>query len=196
MDDVDEVEDMDDVDDVDEVEDVDDVDLTGARPGPTDGPAVAPPPGRNRPAVVALAGAVALLVAAAVFGGLALQAGSKASDARAEAASANDRREALASAERRVEAKRDALRDQVFALPDSYDAVDASFEGLLAAHDHFIDLLNDAIARYNAGDGAGGAAVIEGEAATAVTDLMTKKAETQQAVQAAEDALHQLQEAT
>jgi hypothetical protein len=152
---------------------------------PTDEPAAVVPPGRSRLAVAMFAVSGVLLIGAVVFGVLGVSAQSEASDERDRAAAAIARRHDLVEEEGSLDTERRDLEDEMIALPDKYDAVGASFAGLAMSHDHFIDVLNQAIDRYNAGDFGGGAAGIQGEASTAVTEVITKKPEAQQAVQAA-----------
>jgi hypothetical protein len=162
---------------------------------PTDEPAATTPPGRSRLAVAMFVGAGLLVIAAVVFGVLGLQAQSATSDERHKTAAATSQRHELADQQHELQGERADLRKEALALPDKYDAVYSSFSGLADSHNHFIDELNHAVELYNSGDFAGGAAVIQGDAATAANDVAAKKAQTQQAVQAAEDALHHLQEA-
>jgi hypothetical protein len=170
-------------------------DTSAPADGSSDGPAAATPPGRSRLAVAMLAVSALLVIVAVGFGVLGAQAQSEAADAHDQATAATERRHELASKEQSLDATRTTLEEEMMALPDKYEDVGASFDGLATAHGHFIDLLNDAIDHYNAGDDAGAVAIIQGEASTAVTDVTTKKTQVQQTVQSAEDALHQLEEA-
>ena len=80
-------------------------------------------------------------------------------------------------------------------MPDKYEAVGTAFSGLADSHNAYIDVLERSVVLYNDGDTPGSVAVLQGDGAAALSDLMAKKTETQQAVQTAEDALHQIQEA-
>ena len=65
---------------------------------------------------------------------------------------------------------------------------------LIDAHNHYIDIANHAADLYNGGDSAGAIGLFQSDGAAAINDVNTKRTATQQAVQAAEDALHHLQE--
>ncbi len=161
---------------------------------PADGPAAVEPPGRSRLAVVMLVVAGLLLIAAVVFGVLGFQAQSEASDQRDQAAAAIHHRRELADQQQTIEDERDALKDRVLSLPDKYYGIDDQFAALIDVHNHYVDVLNDAIDRHNSGDISGATAVLSGDGASAIADMTAKKTATQQAVQAAQDALHEVQE--
>ena len=65
---------------------------------------------------------------------------------------------------------------------------------LIDAHNHYIDIANHAADLYNGGDAAGAIGLFQNDGAAAINDVNAKRTATQQAVQAAEDALHHLQE--
>ena len=161
---------------------------------PTDGPAAASPPGRSRLAVAMFAVAGLLVIAAVVFGVLGMQAQSEASDQRDQAAAATKHRHDLADQQQALDAQRKDLEDKVAALPGRYDNVGSAFAALGDAHNHYVDLLTQSVDLYNAGDTPGSVGVLTNDGASAIADLKTKKAATQQAVQDAEDALHRIEE--
>ncbi len=163
-------------------------------PDPTDEPAAVGPPGRSRLAVVMWAAAGLLVVVAIVFGVLGFQAQSAATDERDQAAAATRLRRASAVREREFDDEREQLDDDVRALPDKYDAVGGSYVDLIDAHNHYIDIANHAADLYNGGDAAGAIGLFQHDGAAAINDVNAKRTATQQAVQAAEDALHHLQE--
>ena len=65
---------------------------------------------------------------------------------------------------------------------------------MVDADNHYIDVSTRAAELYNSGDVNGAVAMLQGDGATAIDDLNAKRTATQQAVQTAEDALHELQE--
>ncbi len=154
-----------------------------------------PPRSRSRLGIAMLVVAGLLLVGAVVFAVVGFQAQSKASDERDRTTAAVARRHTLSRQEQSFDADRRELEQQLVALPDKYDAIGTSFDSLAASHNAYIDILSRSVDLYNDGDTPGSVAVLQGEGATALSDLMTKKTEAQQAVQTAEEALHQIQEA-
>jgi len=162
---------------------------------PTVESAAAAPPGRSRLAVAMLVVAGLLVIGAGVFGVLGYQAKSDAADARDRTAAAVAHRRSLARQQDQIETEHRDLEAQLRALPDKYDAVGTNVDGLVDAHNHYIDIANRSVALYNQGDTAGAIGLLRGDGATALADLMAKKTTAQQTVQAAEDALHQIQEA-
>jgi len=160
----------------------------------TDGPAAVAPPGRSRLAVAMFVLAGVLLIGAVVFGGLGLQAQSDASDQRDQAVAAGKARRASAHEQQSLDADRAHLEGQVRALPDKYGAIGTAYTNLGQSYTRYLDLMSRSVDLYNAGDTPGSVAVLTGDGTTALSELTTKQTEAQQAVQAAEDTLHQIQE--
>jgi uncharacterized protein HemX len=161
---------------------------------PTDEPAAVTPPGRSRLAVAMVVAAALLLMGAVVFGVLGLQAQSEASDQRDQAVAAMHRRHELADQQDQLDGERSDLQDQMLTLPDKYFEIQDQYTALFDAHDHYVDVLGDAIDRHNSGDIDGATAVLSGDGAATIADLSAKKTATQQAVQTAQDALHKIEE--
>lgn len=171
------------------------VDTNGAvDTSPTDEPAAAPPPGRSRLAVAMFVAAGLLLVVAIAFGVMGLQAQSKATDERDQAATANRHRQTSATQEHSLADDRKQLEDELRALPDKYAAIETSYTALYDAHDHYIDISNRAADIYNSGDTAGTVALLQGEGTAALNDMNAKRDAAKQAVQAAEDAVKKIEE--
>jgi hypothetical protein len=161
---------------------------------PADEPVAVVPPGRSRLAVVMVIGAGLLLVAAVVFGVLGFRAQSEASAQRDQAKTAVAHRRVLSASAHRVDNDRAELESQMDALPGKYDAIGSAENDLVDSRDKYIDIANQAVELFNNGDVAGSVAVLQGNGAAALDDLNAKKTAAQQAVQNAEDALHQVEE--
>ncbi len=157
-------------------------------------PVAVAPPGRSRLAVAMVVIAGLLLIGAVVFGVLGMQAQSQASDQRDRAVAASKARHASAHQQQSLEADRDDLEQQVRALPDKYGAIGTAYTNLGDSYSRYLDLMNRSVDLYNVGDTPGSVAVLTGDGTTALSELTTKQTEAQQAVQAAEDTLHQIQE--
>ena len=149
---------------------------------------------RSRLGIAMLVVAGLLIVGAAVFAVVGFQAQSKASDERDRTTAAVARRHTLASQEQGFDADLRDLEQKLLGLPDTYDAAASAFDGLADSHDAYVDLLLQSAELYNDGDTPGSVALLQGDGAAALADLMAKKTETQQTVQTAEDALHQILE--
>jgi hypothetical protein len=163
-------------------------------PSATDGPAAVTPPGRSRLAVAVLVAAAFVFVGAAVFGVLGFQAKSDASDQRDRAAAATVARRTSLAREHRLDTDRQRLEDDMTALPAKYDAIDTSIGQLVDAHNAYIDVEDKSTNLYNSGDTAGAVSTLQSEGPSLIAALDAKQTASQQAVQAAEDALHQVQE--
>jgi hypothetical protein len=152
------------------------------------------PPRRNRLVITMMAASVLLLVVAGVAVVLGRQAQSETDQRHDQTAAAIASGRTLARQKLDFEEARRDLERQAHALPGQYRTVAGTFDGLGTAHDNFVDVLNHAAGLYNAGDIAGARSVLQNDGPPALANLQAKKAEAQQAVRSAEDALHQLQE--
>ena len=182
---------------------VDRASVTGMTMDPLDTtdaiPTASPPPAeprrsRSRLGIAMLAVAGLLIVGAAVFAVVGVQAQNKASDERDRTTAAVAQRHTLASQEQDFDTDLRDLEQKLVGLPDTYDAAASAFYGLADSHDAYVDLLLQSAEIYNNGDTPGSVALLQGDGAAALSELMAKKTETQQTVQTAEDALHQILE--
>ena len=170
------------------------VDTSPPADGSSDESAAVAPPGRSRLAVAMLVVSGLLLAGAVLFGVLGMQAQSEATDERDAAAVAISHRNDAAEQEQSIDAERTQLEDKLVALPDKYDAVATAENELVDAHNRYIDIANRSVDLYNNGDTGGSVAVLQNEGAGALGELNTKKDAEATVLQAAEDALHEIQE--
>jgi hypothetical protein len=170
---------------------------------PTDAPSAdgaAPPtppggrPRRNRLVITMMAATALLLVGAIAATVVGLQAQSDAADRRNQATAALAASRKLAREASRLELAREDLEKRARLLPGHFDNIGITFQLLATAHGRLVDVLNRAAALYNAGNAAGALALLQSDGPPALSELQSRKAEAQEKVQNAEDAIHSVQE--
>ena len=161
---------------------------------PDDDPA--PPTRRSRVGTAMLVLAGLLVIAAAVFIAVALQADSAASDDRHATTRAQAREHTLeAQHQNFVRTANDLVTDVATARGYLFGARDAA-SGWGKAQTNFSDTYNRGAMLHNQGDAAGGSAVFTGDVTSAGADMDQKIAALQQEIEQADAAIRKVAAST
>jgi hypothetical protein len=155
----------------------------------------APAAGPGRVGVAMIVVASLLVIVAAIFLVVGLQADSAAQDDRDRAAHLRPRERALESNRRAAQLAAGKMDTETSHAQFQLEEVERAVGALATAQNHFVDAYNRSADLHNQGDESGANALINGDVAAGVAEMDTKNAELQQQLQEAEAAVQRAAEA-
>ncbi len=144
--------------------------------------------------VVLAVGIVVGLVAATVFGVLALGAGSDADAARQRTGTLRDRMSVLEGRALVAQQRRDRLTELRTTAANRMDDLGTALDQSEAAQNAYVEISNRGADQHNAGDPGAAAATFRGEGQTAFDQLAGNVAAADRALVAVQDSIHDLEE--
>jgi len=155
----------------------------------------APTAGPSRIGIAMVAVAGVLLIAAAVFVVIGLQADSDAQDDRHHAAQLRVREHTLATTKRAAELAAGKMDKGALDAQYQLSDLDQAIGEFAAAQNHFVDAFNRSATMHNQGDQAGATAVLNGDGAAGLAEMEAKNTALQQQLREAAAAVQRAAEA-